>query len=248
LDEPLLDRCQQIIGYQFRDLSLLEQALTHASVAANRLASNERLEFLGDAVLGLVVCQELYERHADLLEGEMTKIKSTVVSRRTCAEVVEEASLAGVVILGKGMPSAEKLPPSVMAGVFESIVAAVYLDGGLGPARACILQWMVPHIEEALATEHQRNYKSLLQQHAQRRWGQTPEYHLLDEKGPDHSKCFEVSVSLRGRHYPSAWGMNKKEAEQAAALNALRELDLLGKEGPPATDAGEQDENRDAPA
>jgi ribonuclease-3 len=201
--------------------------LTHASVADTRLESNERLEFLGDAVLGVVVVQDLYDGYEDLLEGEMTKIKSVVVSRQTCAAMAEEMNLKDFVQLGKGIDRPEGVPSSVLAATFESLVGAVYLDGGLGPARQLILRYAQQHIDEAFANEHQQNYKSMLQQYAQRQWGTTPDYRLLDEKGPDHSKCFEVGVVISGRHFPSAWGMNKKQAEQEAARRALMELDLI---------------------
>lgn len=227
VDQTAIERCQQVIGYTFKDQDLLALALTHSSVAATRLESNERMEFLGDAVLGLVVCQELYERFGELLEGQMTKIKSAVVSRKTCSEIAEQTGIADSLVLGKGMPMPGGLPQSVSAAVFEAIIGAVHLDGGLEPSRTFILRTVGPFIDEAFEIEHQRNFKSVLQQQAQRRWGTTPEYHLLDEKGPDHSKCFEVAVSIGGRHFTSAWGMSKKEAEQEAARRTLAELGLM---------------------
>jgi len=230
LDEAFTNEAEKLIGYHFRDSALLETALTHASVADSRLESNERLEFLGDAVLGMVVVHELFDRYPDLLEGEMTKIKSAVVSRQTCAKISDQMGLCEVVVLGKGMDCAGGVPRSVAAAVFESIVGAIYLDGGLAAARQFVIDRAAEHIEEAFENEHQDNFKSLLQQHAQRVWGTTPDYRLLDEKGPDHSKCFEVSVVIDGRHFPSAWGVNKKEAEQAAARKALTELGLLDRE------------------
>ena len=227
MDTSSVETCQEAIGYSFRDRELLALALTHASIAATRVESNERLEFLGDSVLALVVCQDLYQRSNDLQEGQMTKIKSSVVSRRTCAEIAEGLGISRLLFLGKGMPASDDLPQSVTAAVFEAIVGAVYLDGGLDAARRFILDSVRPFIDEAFATEHQQNFKSLLQQHSQRRWGLTPEYRLLDEKGPDHSKCFEVAVSVGGRHFSSAWGTNKKEAEQEAARRALTEMGLV---------------------
>lgn len=223
----ILEQCQQIIGYRFEDLELLSQALTHASTANTRLESNERLEFLGDSVLGLTVCDELYRTCSDLHEGEMTKIKSSVVSRQTCAVVADELGISKLLFLGKGMPMRNGLPMSVSGAVFEAIIGAIYVDGGFEPARRFILEHVTPHIEEALANQHQKNYKSLLQQHIQRRLGVAPEYRLLDEKGPDHSKCFEVAAFANGRHFPSAWGKNKKQAEQEAARLALEDLGLL---------------------
>ena len=227
MDQAALDICQQRISYQFTNLALLDQALTHASIADNRLDSNERLEFLGDAVLGLVVVNALFVENEDLLEGEMTKIKSSVVSGSTCADIAEEIGLGECIRMGKGIGRAENMPRSVLAATLEAIIGAIYLDGGLDPARAFILEGVRPHIDEALANEHQKNFKSMLQQHAQKTWNTTPVYHLLDEKGPDHSKCFEVGIVINGRHFPTAWGMNKKEAEQGAAYRALAELELL---------------------
>lgn len=230
MEQAAVERCQQIIEYTFSQPSLLHLALTHASVAATRLESNERLEFLGDAVLGLCVCEALYRNHADLLEGEMTKIKSTVVSRKTCAEVAREIGIADLLFLSGDMSDPARLPESVAAAVFESIIGAVYLDGGLEPARRFILAHLEDYIDEALNNSHQKNYKSVLQQYVQRNWAVTPEYVLLDEQGPDHSKCFEIAVSIDGKHFPSAWGRSKKDAEQAAALQALISLDVIVEE------------------
>jgi len=225
--DQCVERCQQIIGYRFIDPELLRLALTHASVAPTRAQSNERMEFLGDAVLDLVICQELYQRDQELLEGQMTKIKSAVVSRQTCADIAEELGVQEALHLEKGMGAGGDLPRSISAAVFESIVGAIYLDGGLGPAGDFILTHMRPYITEALQDEHQKNYKSALQQYAQRRWGVPPTYQLLDEKGPDHNKCFEVAVSIAGKCYPTAWGMTKKDAEQKAALAALVALGVM---------------------
>ncbi|MCY2931330.1 MAG: ribonuclease III [Planctomycetota bacterium] len=225
--EEWVERCQRIIGYRFIDPALLRLALTHASVAPTRAMSNERMEFLGDAVLDLVICQELYQRDQELLEGQMTKIKSAVVSRQTCADIAEDLGIQEALHLEKGMASGGDLPRSISAAVFESIVGAIYLDGGLGPAGDFILTHMRPYIATALQDEHQKNYKSALQQHAQRKWGVPPTYQLLDEKGPDHNKCFEVAVSIAGKCFPSAWGMTKKDAEQKAALVALVALGVM---------------------
>jgi len=227
VDEATFQTCQELVGYCFRDTRLLGLALTHASVAPTRSESNERLEFLGDAVLDLVVCHDLYARHEELLEGDMTKIKSAVVSRRTCAEIADELGLSRLLRLGKGMAGPNDLPQSVAAAVLEAIIGAMYLDGGLEPCRTFILAHVRPHIEKVLADTHEQNYKSLLQQHCQHRWSTTPEYRLLDEKGPDHCKAFEVAVVLNGRHFPSAWGNSKKSAEQQAARAALISLGQL---------------------
>jgi ribonuclease-3 len=219
-----LQRCERRIGYTFRDKNLLRAALTHASGAHHRLASNERLEFLGDAILGAVVCELLYVQYPDYLEGDLTKVKSVVVSRQTCAKISEALGLQEFLILGKGMTTSPRVPPSLLADVFESLAAAIYLDGGDSAVRDFIQRFMGPEIELAAAGELGGNYKSLLQQMAQRESGSTPTYQLLDEKGPDHSKCFKVSAQIGRTRYQAAWGPNKKEAEQRAARNALAEL------------------------
>ncbi|MFQ5412529.1 MAG: ribonuclease III [Phycisphaerae bacterium] len=225
--DEALESCQRAIGYQFKDPALLASALTHASIASNRLDSNERLEFLGDAVLGMIVCQYLYDHFPEDLEGGLTKIKSTVVSGKTCAEISDSLGLADCLFLGNGISSRAKLPTSVLAAVFESLIAALMIDAGLEITRAFILKHVIPFIDQAAASEHQQNFKSQLQQHAQKELASTPAYELLDEKGPDHSKCFEVAVRINGRRFSSAWGPSKKEAEQKAAFSALVELNLI---------------------
>jgi ribonuclease-3 len=220
-------RAERVLDYSFQKPELLKEALTHASIAESRLHSNERMEFLGDAVLDLIVCEALYLKFPELLEGDLTKIKSAVVSRRTCAEVSIETGLIDLLIIGKGISSREQMPSSLAAAVYESIVAAIYLDGGFDVVKEYVLRTMNPKIEAIASNTHQQNYKAVLQQHAQQTLGSTPTYELLDEKGPDHSKCFEVCVCVDGRRFTSAWGPNKKMAEQKAALLALEELGVF---------------------
>ena len=220
-----LERCEERINYHFRDRDQLHAALTHASGADHRLVSNERLEFLGDAILGAVVCEHLFHQYPDYLEGELTKIKSVVVSRRTCARISDALGLEEFLIMGKGMTTHATIPPSLLADVFESLVAAIHLDGGGDAVREFILTHVGPEIEAAVAGERGGNYKSLLQQLAQRDYNTTPTYRLLDEKGPDHSKCFKVAAQVGDQRFPPSWGRNKKEAEQRAARNALSEID-----------------------
>jgi ribonuclease-3 len=227
VNQTQLARCQETLGYTFSDPGLLQQALTHASSAPSRVASNERLEFLGDAVLGIVICQEIFARNPELLEGEMTKIKSSVVSRQTCAKIARKMGITDMLILGKGVGPAEVLPSSVGAAVLESVIGAIYLDGGIEAAREFILRQMSEDLASATASQHQRNFKSLLQQCAQREMNAVPVYDVLDEKGPEHAKCFEVAVRMGRRQFPSAWGKTKKEAEQKAALAALGELGVV---------------------
>lgn len=229
MEDAAIARCQTILGYSFEDTSLLHKALTHSSVAATRLDSNERMEFLGDAVLGLVICERLFRSQTRSMEGQLTQVKSVVVSRQTCAAVADEIGLTEAMRLGPGFALAE-VPSSMAAGVLESVIGAIYLDGGLEPARTFILQTMERRMDAVLANQYSLNYKSILQQYAQREWNCTPEYELLDEKGPDHAKAFEICVFCNGRRYPTAWGSNKKQAEQLAARAALLEVGAIDAE------------------
>jgi ribonuclease-3 len=229
--EDLARRLAAITGYSFKDLDLLSAAFTHASCVDHRLHSNERLEFLGDAVLAMVVCDDIFHRYPHYLEGQLTKIKSAVVSRRTCAHIAREIGLIDLLQVGKGMCGQEPLPSSLAAAVLESVIAAIYIDSNdFEVVRKFILDQFGPHIAHAASSEHQRNYKSQLQQHAQQVMLATPFYEVLDEKGPDHSKCFEVCVVINGRRFSGAWGPSKKDAEQKAAKIALSELGVLEEE------------------
>jgi len=227
VNSELRERAEKVLQYTFKNSDLLKEALTHASIADTRLESNERMEFLGDAVLDLIICEHLYLKFPEYQEGDLTKIKSAVVSRRTCAEVSNETGLTDLLIIGKGISSRNSMPSSLAAAVYESIVAAVYLDGGFDVIKEYVLRTMGPKADAIASNAHQQNFKAVLQQHAQKVLGATPIYELLDEKGPDHSKCFEVGVTVGGRRFTSAWGPNKKMAEQKAALLALEELEVL---------------------
>jgi ribonuclease III len=219
-----LELCQEVLDYRFKDEMFLREALTHASGADHRLVSNERLEFLGDAILGAIVCELLFLKFPEYLEGEMTRVKSVVVSRHTCAKISRKLGFEEFLVLGKGMGSQEETPPSVLADVFESLIGAIYLDGGMEAAKRFIVQHIEAEIDLAVGGHGGVNYKSNLQQVAQRQFGETPTYMLLDEKGPDHSKCFKISAQIGRQRYAPAWGRNKKDAEQRAAMNALSEL------------------------
>jgi ribonuclease-3 len=226
-----LAECQRRIGYEFRDADLLVAAITHASGAQHRLASNERLEFLGDAILGFVVCESLYRLYPESLEGDLTRIKSVVVSRETCARISDELGLIDFLIVGKGLSVNRPVPTSVLSDLFESLVAAIYLDGGLEPAKRLIDRFMEPEILKVASGAQGSNHKSILQQLSQRDFGVTPTYEVVGEAGPDHSKTFQVSAQIGATRYAPAWGRNKKEAEQRAASNAL--IEITGGQPPP---------------
>ncbi len=223
-EAQVLAYCQRVLDYAFRDPSYLRAALTHASGADHRLASNERLEFLGDAILGAIVCELLYRRFPEYLEGDLTRIKSVVVSRRTCAKISQRLGFQEFLTLGKGMGTQNQTPSSVLADVFESLVGAIFLDGGMDAAKRFIACHIGPEIDDTVDGLGGINYKSNLQQMAQRQFGATPTYVLLDEKGPDHLKCFKIAALIGPMRYSPAWGPNKKDAEQRAAMNALSQL------------------------
>lgn len=220
----ILEECQKVIGYRFKRPELLRAALTHTSSANTRTASNERLEFLGDSVLGLVTCEQLYQRFPEYQEGDLTKVKSVVVSRKTCARFSQELGLGDFLFLGRGVNTHGEIPANMLADVFEALVAAIFLDGGWDEARAFILDFIEPEIERVARDATVANAKSQLQTLTQRRYGDTPRYFLLDEQGPDHDKCFKVAAQINNERFPAAWGRTKKEAELKAAMNALAHL------------------------
>lgn len=227
MDSILRAEIECVVGHAFRDEHLLMMAFRHASVTESRLESNERLEFLGDAILGMIVCERIYHMYPGSLEGEMTKIKSLAVSRRTCARLARDLGLERYIEVGKGMRTHERLPASLSAAVLESIIAAVYIDAGMDAVRSFLEPLVDPLIEDAVRSGHQHNFKSVLQQHAQQAMGCAPAYRILQEKGPDHAKAFQIAVELDGVTYESSWGQSKKQAEQQAALNALCALGLI---------------------
>lgn len=225
-----LERCQEIVGHRFADMDLLRSALTHASGASHRLGSNERLEFLGDSILGLVVCQWLYEEYPEYTEGDLTKIKSSVVSRRVCGKVACDLGLDQCLIVGKGIHLGRSFPKSLVSDVFEAVVAAIYLDAGMDVVRTKLRLWLAAEVRSAVDGRGSGNYKSLLQQYAQREHASTPHYRLVTESGPDHRKRFRVTAVIGSEEFKPAWGNNKKDAEQHAAANALA---ILHQEPPP---------------
>src|SRR5688572_30919608 len=175
--------CQRVIGYHFADEALLEVALTHSSVRSPDRECNERLEFLGDSVLGLAMTEELYKRLPDQQEGELTRIKSAVVSRGALYRVSLRLGLPRFVEIAKGVGKRDDLPVSLTANLVESIIGAIYLDSGFFPAREFVLRHLGPEIEDVLNDRVAKNYKSLLQHEAQQLLGSTPTYRTIEEEG-----------------------------------------------------------------
>lgn len=230
------------VGHDFADRHLLHLALTHRSWCAEHPGhdSNERLEFLGDAVLGVVVTDHLYRTYADLPEGELAKARAWVVSAASLAEVASDLGLGDAMRLGKGEDqSGGRSKPSILADAFEAVIGAVYLDAGLDAARSFVLSSLAAHIASAADGPGGHDHKTQLQELAARRYEQLPVYELRDE-GPDHDKRFFAVVRLGGETFGIGEGRSKKQAEQAAAKAAWDRLIDVGDElttsevGPPA--------------
>jgi len=240
-DELVLAPLERRLGYAFADRTLLETALTHRSARTDAVDPNERLEFLGDSVLGLLVAEDLYRRFPDREEGELSRIRSVVVSRRGLSRVQRAWGLEAMMRLGPGMRAAERMPPSVAADAVEAVLGAAYLDGGLEAARGIVARAFTAAILEAADRSRSQNHKSTLQTLTQGRLGATPHYRLLTEEGPDHEKLFTVAAMIGDDELATATGKNKRQAEQAAARRALDALrDRLEEEEEDASsDSGE---------
>jgi ribonuclease-3 len=224
---PDLDsRLQLALGWTFRDQALLALALTHRSYCAEQgiIESNERLEFLGDSVLGFVVTTFVYEMYPQLPEGELAKLRAVVVSSETLARLANDIDLGAALRLGKGEDaSGGRAKASILADAMEAVIAAVYLDGGLDAARGVILGALEGAIEVQAAGPGGSDYKTRLQELAAQLLDQLPRYQVRHD-GPDHSKRFFASVLLRGETYGAGEGRSKKSAEQAAAREAWERL------------------------
>jgi ribonuclease-3 len=206
------------IPHPFQDEKLLRLALTHAST--REAQDNERLEFLGDAVLDLLVAEELFLADGDLDEGVLTELKSHVVSRRTLAEGARDLRLHEQARLGSGL-ARRTLSRSVLANLYEAVLGAVYLDAGLEAARAFVRTTLAKALGEAREQRGTDNPKKRLQELCQARWGEPPEYETLETRGEAHTRSFLVRALVDERTFPTAWGRTRKEAEQWAAHEAL---------------------------
>ena len=210
------------LGYTFRNRALLENALTHSSYANENRGgpgSNERLEFLGDSVLGMVTADHLYKKHPDLPEGDLTRMRAALVCEESLVEVADQLDLGAYLKLGRGEETGGgRERPSIRADAVEAVLAAVYLDGGLVEARNIIRRFILDREAEKSAN---RDYKTILQELVQRESGQVLTYQLTGESGPDHAKVFSVQVVLNGQPVGQGTGHSKKEAEQMAAKAAM---------------------------
>ena len=215
------------IGYHFSNISLLQNALTHSSYANERwhngLLSNERLEFLGDSVLGMLVAEYLYRSFPDRTEGELTRMRADMVCEKTLADVANAIGLGDHLLLGHGEDRlGGRTRDSILADAVESIIAASFLDGGLSAALGIVRRFIL--VKVPVKKLHNMDYKTLLQELVQQKKNQVLSYELTAETGPDHDKRFDVEVSLNGRVVGTGFGTSKKRAEQDAARAAIDAL------------------------
>ncbi len=223
--------CREL-GIRMRDLRLLDQALSHRSYVheqeMGRGQSNERMEFLGDSVLGLVVNESLYAKYAKRQEGRLTKIKSLLVSETVLSRRAEELELGRYIHLSDNeRVSGGGNRSSILADAFEAVIAAVYLDSGLDAARGFVETHILADMDKLLNIDEYKNYKSVVQEHVQKKMGARPRYRVVSATGPEHERKFYVELKIDGRALGRGEGNNKKEAEQMAARNALTKLGLL---------------------
>jgi ribonuclease-3 len=224
-----LEGLEHRLDYHFKNFALLQQAITHKSylneAREQTQKDNERLEFLGDAVLDLIISQDLLSNYPDTQEGELSKMKARIVSETALARVARRLEIGHYLLLGRGEEITQgRTKPSLLANALEAILAAIYLDGGLEAASRVIQKIFKDDIEELLKTEAFTDYKTELQELCQRDYEILPTYTVLSESGPDHQKTFEVQLSIKGSVYGRGIGRSKKEAEQQAARQALEKL------------------------
>ncbi len=235
--DPLEDRdvtaiqrpCERDLGVKFRDAMLLRKALTHRSALVgngdNAYESNERLEFLGDSVLELVVNEHLFKRYPGKREGDLTKMKSLLVSRGVLARQAKRMSLGNYIFLSQAeQDSGGRKRASILADAYEAVLGAVYLDQGFEAARGFVHQHLLRQSTDILADDAHKNYKNMLQELVQAEYKTYPRYRTSSEDGPDHNKLFTVEVTVHGKRYGAGKGANKKQAEQEAARAALGAL------------------------
>ncbi len=247
-----LKNFQRLIRYNFRNKTLLNQALTHRSYAyehaegsacrrdsskksyirhpREKILDNERLEFLGDAALGLAISDYIFRHFPDCQEGEMTRIRSTLVSRTALENLARRLGIGEFILLGKGeAASGGADQPTNLVGAYEAVIGAIYLDGGFKKANRFIESQFEDEIKKVLEGGAKKDYKSILQEYTLREYKATPRYAVILEEGPDHKKYFEVAVSFGGTIRGKGEGKNKKTAQQDAAYEALLNMGLLDK-------------------
>lgn len=226
--EKKTSEIEKVLGYTFSNRNILTRAFVHSSFInehkALSLKHNERLEFLGDSVLNLIVTEYLFRNFPDITEGELSALRSHIVSAPSCTEFVQKLGCGKYILVGKGEQiNAGRSKTSIMADLFEAILGAIYLDGGLEKTRLFFFHHFSPIIEK-MVSQPQMNFKARLQEHIQKTKHQIPHYLVLEESGPDHEKKFVIGVYIMDTLIGTGSGTSKKEAEQSAAKDALERL------------------------
>ncbi len=221
-----LDSLEQNIGYKFKDKDLLKNALTHTSYAyEHNVQSNEKLEFLGDSILEFVSSEYMYNKYLQLKEGEMTKVRATVVCEKSLYKIAILHNFSDFLFLGKSeLMTGGNKRPAILADSVEAVIAAIFIDGGLEPAKKFIIENLKDEIEQATKHVGEKDYKTVLQEELQKNGDVKIQYKIIKETGPDHDKTFEAEVCLNGKVLATGKGKSKKEAEMQAAKKALENL------------------------
>jgi len=215
---------EKTLGYKFKSKKRLHEALTHSSAKDEENPSNERLEFLGDSVLGLAVTEYLFKNFPDLDEGALTTIKSSVVSSVSLGKVAKKLKIRPFLTVGKGISRRRTLPPSLVANSIEALIGAIYVDSGIMASKKFVLTHFEDLLGRSLKRRQSQNFKSRLQYYVQKKFGLTPHYKLLSTDGPEHKKSFTLAAVVGSREYPPGKGKTKKDAGQRAARAAFRAL------------------------
>ncbi len=221
-----LENVEKSIGYTFKNKELLKKALTHTSYAyENNLESNEKLEFLGDSILEFISSKYLYKEYPKLKEGEMTKVRATVVCEKSLYKIAKLHNFSDFLYLGRSeQKSGGNQRPAILADSVEAVIAAIYIDGGIEKAEKFIIDNLKDEIKEATKHVGDKDYKTVLQEKLQANGDVKIEYEILEEKGPDHDKVFEAQVKCNGKVLAKGEGKSKKEAHMQAAKKALENL------------------------
>ncbi|MGZ3648152.1 MAG: ribonuclease III [Syntrophales bacterium] len=236
-----LKNFQRTLGYHFNRIDLLDNALIHRSFVNETPAlackDNERLEFLGDAVIGLCLSDLLMKRFPDYAEGQLSKLRAYVVNEQSLAGLARKLNIGSYLLLGRGEEvSGGRTKASILSNAFEAVAAAMFLDCGFEKTYRFLENIFEPMVEEGVRSVIYKDYKTALQEICQNRFKETPRYTLINEAGPDHDKSFEISLTIAGMITTAGTGKSKKEAEQLAARRALEEFAKLQDTSPPPTD------------
>ncbi len=216
------------LGIKFRNLELLNLAFTHRSYAnesSEKVENNEKLEFLGDSVLGLVVSEYLFFRLRDKNEGDLAKVKSFVVSENSLSQIAKKIKVDNFILIGRGEEfSGGRSKKAILADATEAIIGAYFIDSGFEASKEFVLKLLIPEIDKVLQNKHEKDFKTLLQEYVQKTYKTHPKYRVVQRTGPDHDKTFWIEVSVQDKVFGPGVGKNKKEAEQNAAGIAYKSL------------------------